>query len=202
MYRRTPTSRETSGTGRGIGTARIRPRATPHRSRYRFAVGTLLTHPQGCYPVFNFRRGRAEARRDGRSATKRRRRGGGSGWRVEMVSGIVGVWVAIPPAFPGAVWMTLPVVNFAVVVRVPANSQRRLLDGVWIVRGCECHTKFEMAARVGDECCCDLLRCLKTRLQELEYRAIDRRRASTVTCGRHHRCGYPDTGSVSVLARC
>ena len=47
---------------------------------------------------------------------------------------IVGLQVAIPPALLGVLRVYLPVVDFEVVVRVPANSQARLLNGFMIVQ--------------------------------------------------------------------
>lgn len=83
-------------------------------------------------------------------------------WGMKMVSRIVGVRVAVPAALPGALGIHLSIVNFEVVVRVPADSQGRLVDGRWIVRRCERDTKFEMAAGVRDGCLFDLVRGLET----------------------------------------
>ena len=58
------------------------------------------------------------------------RRGGG--WGMEVVAHIVGVRMPIPPAFPGVLRMNLSIVNFEVVVGVPADSQGCLIDRRWV----------------------------------------------------------------------
>ncbi len=92
---------------------------------------------------------------------------------MEMVSRIVGVRVAVPPALPGALGMHLSIVDFEVVICIPANGKRRFVDGRWIVRRCEPDVQFEMTARVRDGRLFDLVRASKACLEKLEDRMVD-----------------------------
>lgn len=104
----------------------------------------------------------------------------GSRWGMKIVSRIIWVRVAVPLALPGALGMHLSVVDFEVVVRVPAPSKRRLVDGRWIARRCEHDMKFEIAAGVRDGRLFDLVRGLEACLSKLEDWMVDRGRAAPI----------------------
>ena len=53
---------------------------------------------------------------------------------MEVVARIVRVRMPVPSAFPGVLRMDLSIVEFEVVVRVPADRQLRLVDGCRVVR--------------------------------------------------------------------
>nr|WP_304449524.1 hypothetical protein [Halomarina sp. PSRA2] len=127
---------------------------------------------------------------------------GGAGWWVEVVSCIVGVRMTIPATVPGTFGMYLSIVNFDVVVRIPANTQSSLFDRLGIVRRCEYNTEFEMTTPIRDGRLCDLTRCLEPCLKEFEDRAIDGRGAPAIACRWAHREDYPDACSRSPLVRC
>ncbi|ODR80166.1 hypothetical protein BG842_02695 [Haladaptatus sp. W1] len=80
-----------------------------------------------------------------------------SGWWMEMISCIVRIPMSIPATLPGAGSVHFSIVNFEVVVRVPPDSERRLIHQHWIIRLGECNAKFEMAIRISDDCLFDLL---------------------------------------------
>ncbi len=125
-----------------------------------------------------------------------------SGRRMKVVSRIVRVRMSVPPALPGVIRMHLSVMDFEIVVRVPANSEIRLLYGFRIVRWCKCHIEFEMSTRIRDRRSSGLCRGLEACLKKLEHWAVDRRGATSISCRRRHRWDYPDAWSVSAPARC
>jgi len=79
---------------------------------------------------------------------------------MEVVARIVGVRMPIPSAFPGVVRVLLSVVEFEVVVRVPADSQGCFVDGRRVIRRGQDDLKLEMAACIRDGCSGDLFRAL------------------------------------------
>jgi len=161
MYRRTPTSRNVWDWTRDW--YKRDPTAgdtTPFAIQVR--RWDLLTHSTGLLSGLQFRRGQARSTsRWSVNTTKRRRQGvgaAGGGWKWSRV--LWGFWWR-STGIPRSGLDGPPGSEFCSRRSCTSDSQRRLLDGVWIVQGVECHTKPEMAARVGDECCCDLLRLAK-----------------------------------------
>lgn len=101
---------------------------------------------------------------------------------MEVVSCVVGIRVAIPPAFPGALGVRLSIMNLGIVVCVPPDSQDRPADSRWIVRRHECNMNFEVTTSVRDSRLFDLLCRSETRLEELEDQTIDGSRAPAIAC--------------------
>lgn len=77
---------------------------------------------------------------------------------MKMVPRIVRVRMAVPPTLPGILCMHLPIMEFEIVVCVPANCQLCFVDGCRIVGWWKYDLEFEMAA-----CALDILPRLKTR---------------------------------------
>lgn len=58
--------------------------------------------------------------------------------------------VSVPPALPSVLRMHLAVVDFDIIIRIPAHSESRLVNRHWIVRRRERDAAFEVSSSVRD----------------------------------------------------
>jgi len=95
--------------------------------------GSRLVVPQYCNPAIDFVENESQditmVGRPGVIVTG----GRGGGWGMEVVACIVGVRMPIPSAFPAVLRMDLSMVEFELVVRVPADSQGCVVGGRGVV---------------------------------------------------------------------
>lgn len=74
----------------------------------------------------------------------------GDGRGMKMISCVMGIRVSIPATHPDVLRTVLLIVDFEVVVRIPANAQCRLRDLRGIVHGSQFDHQFEMTIGVRD----------------------------------------------------
>lgn len=92
---------------------------------------------------------------------------------MKMVPRIVGIRMSIPPTLPGVSLVYLSIVDFEVVVRIPANTLARLSYRSGIVDGFERDGRFEMTAFIPYRGLGNLIDGLETRQEGLQNRPVD-----------------------------